>query len=86
MFPRSRCSLESANGTTFPPEAEGNCGEAACFPAPVSRWSQPAEQKGILLEQYEKDNNGSRPRSREASAVQRATLPEQEKVVGRQSN
>ncbi|MDR1959516.1 MAG: hypothetical protein LBQ54_10835 [Planctomycetaceae bacterium] len=55
-------------------ESEGNCGEAACFPAPVSRWNQQAEQKEMLPEQREKDNNESRPRSREASAIQRATL------------
>ncbi|MDR1960396.1 MAG: hypothetical protein LBQ54_15395 [Planctomycetaceae bacterium] len=29
---------------SFPLEAEGNCGEAACFPAPVSRWYQQTEQ------------------------------------------
>ncbi|MDR1958783.1 MAG: hypothetical protein LBQ54_07045 [Planctomycetaceae bacterium] len=31
-LPRSRCSQESTSGTTYPLEAEGNCGEAACFP------------------------------------------------------
>ncbi|MDR1959815.1 MAG: hypothetical protein LBQ54_12360 [Planctomycetaceae bacterium] len=34
---RSRWSLESIDGKTLPLEAEGNCGEAARFPAPVGR-------------------------------------------------
>jgi hypothetical protein len=41
-------------GKIFPTEAEGNCGEAACFPAPVSRWNQQAEQKEMLPEQNQK--------------------------------
>jgi DNA polymerase-1 len=50
-------------------------------PAPDGRWYQPAEQKEILPEQSEKDDNGSRPRSREASAIQRAMLAEQSEML-----
>ncbi|MDR1959607.1 MAG: hypothetical protein LBQ54_11305 [Planctomycetaceae bacterium] len=48
-----------------------SCRSESHEPAPVSRWNQQAEQRGILPEQSEKDNNRSRPRSR--AAVGRCT-------------
>ncbi|MDR1958529.1 MAG: hypothetical protein LBQ54_05745 [Planctomycetaceae bacterium] len=37
---------------SFQLEAEGNYGEATCFPVPVGRWYQPAEQKESGWKRY----------------------------------